>query len=368
MSAVDRAPETALNRICPYFTMFPLRFPHRILLERAEESDRVCDPFCGRGTTNYAARLLGLDSVGIDSSPVAAAVSQAKLVAANSASVTRALESALDTITRPNEVPEGEFWERAFHPSTLRALCRVREALLRDCRSQSRIALRAIVLGALHGPQGKAARSYFSNQSPRTFAPKPDYAVRFWRSHRMQPHQVNVRILVKERAKRFFDLESSTPIGRILLADSRQASTLPGGKRFQWVITSPPYYGMRTYVPDQWLRNWFVGGPSAPDYSNDGHLKHSGADTFAADLRRVWIAVGRRSKPDANLVVRFGGIRDRAADPVEVIKESLKGSGWGLVTIRSAGLAPSGRRQAQHFGPVVDAPRSEFDVWAVREA
>ena len=70
--------DAALNSICPYFTMFPLEFPLGILKRNAKEGSIVLDPFCGRGTTNYAARLLGLSSVGVDSSPVAAAIARAK--------------------------------------------------------------------------------------------------------------------------------------------------------------------------------------------------------------------------------------------------------------------------------------------------
>jgi TatD DNase family protein len=40
---VDRAAETALNRICPYFTMFPLRFPYGILRRHATPGQRVLD-------------------------------------------------------------------------------------------------------------------------------------------------------------------------------------------------------------------------------------------------------------------------------------------------------------------------------------
>jgi hypothetical protein len=48
--------------------MFPLSFPVRIL-QRASVGDWVLDPFCGRGSTLFAARLLGLPSVGLDSNP-----------------------------------------------------------------------------------------------------------------------------------------------------------------------------------------------------------------------------------------------------------------------------------------------------------
>jgi DNA methylase len=54
-----------LNAICPYYTMFPLDFPLQQLATKPD-AVRILDPFCGRGTTLYAARLVGLPSVGID--------------------------------------------------------------------------------------------------------------------------------------------------------------------------------------------------------------------------------------------------------------------------------------------------------------
>ena len=39
------------------------------------------------------------------------------------------------------------------------------------------------------------------------------------------------------------------------------------GRQAKLIVTSPPYYGLRTYVSDQWLRNWFLGGADRVDYS-----------------------------------------------------------------------------------------------------
>ena len=71
-------PRHSLNAVCPYFTMFPLSFP-LWALKHASPRAVVLDPFCGRGTSNYAARYLGLRSYGIDTSPVAVAIAKAKL-------------------------------------------------------------------------------------------------------------------------------------------------------------------------------------------------------------------------------------------------------------------------------------------------
>lgn len=358
--------DLALNAICPYFTMFPLEFPLGILRRRANIRDAVLDPFCGRGTTIYAARLTGLRSLGVDSSPVAAAVSASKLVTTTPATIVRVAKGILSG-PKAKHVPDGEFWRRAYDARVLVALCQLREALMEDCRSNARIALRGILLGALHGPQQKTIPSYFSNQCPRTYAPKPAYAIRYWRRNRLRPQSMEVIGLIERRARRYYAHESQTASGEVRLADSRRSETFesPGSRgRFNWVITSPPYYGMRTYIPDQWLRNWFVGGPDVVDYSVGSQIEHRGTEAFTRDLRSVWTNAFRATGKNARMVIRFGGIRDRNADPVEVIKESLVRSGWTIETLRAAGTALDGKRQADSFLRSSSRPLVEYDVWA----
>jgi len=361
--------QAALNGICPYFTMFPLEFPLNILRRSARDGDVVLDPFCGRGTTNFAARLVGLNSLGIDSSPVAAAITASKLAVVT---VDEILAEAQQVITESvaRHVPESEFWQWAYYPLVLDALCRFREAFLEDCSTPARVALRGIILGALHGPKQKTFPSYFSNQCPRTYAPKPAYATRFWRDRGLNPDPVDVLSIIERRAKRYYGLLSGTT-GSVRLADSRAVDALQPEEpetQFNWVITSPPYYGMRTYIPDQWLRNWFMGGPDAVDYSNHDQVVHSSPEDFAADLRQVWRNAADVSTDDAKMVIRFGGITDRRANPLELIKTSLNESGWGITTIRQAGSATEGKRQADSFLRTKTKPMVEYDVWSVRHS
>jgi SAM-dependent methyltransferase len=358
----------ALNGICPYYTMFPLAFPLETLRRRRRPRDRwVLDPFCGRGTTNFAARVVGLDSVGVDASPVAVAIAKSKIAVATPASVVEELSSILSRGREAAQTPTGSFWERAYDPGTLRDLCVVREALLRTCETRTRVVLRAIILGALHGPLGKKVQSHLSNQCPRTFAPKPRYALKFWRARRMRPPQVDLQAVVRARAERYLTHRPYAVRGAVILGDSRESKTFQTRRRFDWVITSPPYYGMTTYVPDQWLRNWFLGGPSEVDYASNGQVSHTNAEIFTCDLHSVWENVARVCNPGARLVCRFGGIQDRAADPLGIIRDSLIDSGWRVTTIRSAGDARDGRRQAEHFVTDVKPPRAEYDVYAVLE-
>ena len=359
------ATHTSLNGICPYFTMFPLEFPLKILQKRAKRHQSVLDPFCGRGTTNFAARLIGLHSLGVDSSPVAIAITAAKIVHVSTQEI---LAEARDILINAEigEVPSGEFWEWAYHPKVLIELCRFRTALLKDCSTAPRIALRGIILGALHGPRQKTFQSYFSNQNPRTYAPKPAYATRFWKSRKLLPLRVDFLEIIERRAKRYY---SSLPNGggEVRLGDSREFSSLipaSGDTRFSWVITSPPYYGMRTYIPDQWLRNWFIGGADCVDYSSEYQVVHTSPDDFAADLRKVWNNAAAACTPDATLIVRFGGIGDRRVAPLELVKSSFRDSAWRLVTIRNAPSALNGRRQSDAFLRNRRKPVEEHDLWA----
>lgn len=355
----------ALNALCPYFTMFPLSFPLSVLATRARPGDEVLDPFCGRGTTNYAARLLGLGSVGVDTSPVAAAITAAKLVSVRPEAVVAEARRVLET-EPPVGTPEGEFWRHAFHTDVLADLCRLRATLLRDCSTPPRLALRGLVLGALHGPQQRTFQSYFSNQCPRTYAPKPAYAVGYWRQHNLRPQRVGVLDVITHRAERYFAHSLNAP-GRARLADSRSVAALRPRvptRQFRWIITSPPYYGMRTYLADQWLRAWFLGGPDTVDYRHGEQVGHGSPEAFAHDLRTVWKNAASVSEADARLVVRFGGIADRAADPIDILKDSLRDSGWRIQTLRPAGTAHAGKRQADTFLRRSNKPRAEYDLWA----
>jgi len=359
--------DTALNGICPYFTMFPLDFPLNILKRRARASDVVLDPFCGRGTTNFAARLIGLRSVGVDASPVAAAITASKLAKVSCEDILAEARKILaEGETR--HIPVGKFWQWAFHPSVLHALCRFREAFLESCTASTRVALRGIVLGALHGPRQKTFPSYFSNQCPRTYAPKPAYAVRYWKERGLVPEAIDILAVIERRARRYYGTSLGTN-GFVRLADSREADAVQPEEphaQFNWVITSPPYYGMRTYVADQWLRNWFVGGADTVDYANRDQILHSSPEKFAAELRQVWCNASNVCAPSAKMVIRFGGITDRSADPLGIIKESLTCSGWKITTIRQAGTAAHGRRQADTFLRKRSKPVLEYDIWAVK--
>lgn len=359
--------ENALNAICPYFTMFPLEYPLGVLTRLKRNSPVVMDPFCGRGTTLFAARKLGLVARGIDSSPIAVAIAKAKLATVD---VDAVIELARSFIARyhATRVPESDFFRHAFAPKVLKNICAVRQGLLRVKHdTDDNVVLRAAMLGCLHGPKNKSrkGKSYFSNQMPRTFSSKPDYSVQYWREKQMRPPAVDVLDVLKRKLDRLKDdqLPTSGGIQYVREGDSRLAKFLPPPARdFSVVVTSPPYYGMRTYVQDQWLRNWFLGGPDHVDYINEFQLEHTGTDAFAKSLGRVWKNMARTEADDLDMYIRFGIIPSSTVDAKALLRASLEESGerWREVSVRAAATASSGKRQADHMAAQSSAA-TEYD-------
>lgn len=367
-SALAYNKDYAFNAICPYYTMFPLEYPMGIIRKHRKQATAVLDPFCGRGTTIYAARKLGLDAYGLDTSPIAAAIAQAKLARATLDAVMSLADALLEE--EPRDIPDTAFFRAAFAPSTLKALCSLREGLMKTGVTNEAAILRAAALGCLHGPlpKDRGTPSYFSNQMPRTFSSKPDYSVRYWRDRSMAPPEVSVTAVLRKKLARIHDLDSVTPgrLGNVRTTDAREPASYKGVRKAGVTVTSPPYYGMRTYVADQWLRNWFLGGPATLDYIDERQLRHSGHATFISELAKVWTNVHKASAEDAHLYVRFGAIPSCKSDPRALLKASLEeAKGWKLISVRDASTSEAGKRQAGQMGSV-STPAAEFDFHAVR--
>lgn len=324
------------------------------LRKHKKEGAVVMDPFCGRGTTLYAARRCGLEAWGVDSSPVAAAIARAKLASCTYDEVLDLASSFLNSGS-PESVPDTDFFDYAYDPKTLLDICAIREGLMSlEEETDVSVVLRAAMLGCLHGPRSKRIETagYFSNQMPRTYASKPEYSVRFWKKKNLLPPSVNVIDVLRRKLFRIAEFKSGKSEGfflRIKEGDSQDPKTFDDKSlNFSVVVTSPPYYGMRTYVQDQWVRYWFLGGPDRIDYADGRQVSHSGHSNFIKSLTSVWDNMGRTRSKTLDMYIRFGVIPSASTDAREIIQKSFLNSryDWKLVSTRSAKTAAEGKRQA----------------------
>ena len=76
----------------------------------------------------------------------------------------------------------------------------------------------------------------------------------------------------------------------VQLGDSRKADTFNDVPKARFVVTSPPYFGMRTYLPDQWLGSGFL---VAPTTSITDSLRASLSTRAPITLLPRWAVFGR---------------------------------------------------------------------------
>jgi hypothetical protein len=296
------------HAICPYFAMFPEDFVKRHLVW-SEPGQWVFDPFCGRGTTNFESLLNDRRSAGCDTNPVAVCISTAKCNPPPKIDLLRRLEQLADEFLAGPFEDLPEFFNHCFHTKTLEYLLYLKSALKWETDPRDAF-LAALILGCLHGESHRSER-YFSNRMPRTISTKPDYSVRWWQQHQLQAPERDVfRILHSEVDYRYQSPapELTAPIRR---GDARKASALfPELKSaVKLVITSPPYLDTTSFLEDQWLRLWFLGGPLRPRKDPESDDRHTSAERYWRFLEEAWLGLRDLLAPGARLIVRIGGAK-----------------------------------------------------------
>src|SRR5436309_1195915 len=237
-----------LHALCPYFAMFPETFARRHIKRWTRKGDLVLDPYCGRGTTILEALLNQRRAVGLDLNPVAYCVSAAKARPSSLRVVRNRIAELQETYlaTDRRDIEEERlllpsFFRRAFYYETLRQILFLRGSLRWRNRPADRF-IAALALGSLHGDVN-GARSYFSNQMPRTISTKPGYSLRYWAANDMWPTKRDVFAIMLRMAKVRLAKGELPQVGQVALGDIRNARRLFPDVRAEAkaVITSPPY-------------------------------------------------------------------------------------------------------------------------------
>jgi len=347
--------------------MFPESFAEKWIDRLTRRGDYVLDPFCGRGTAPFQALLMGRNAVASDINPVAYCVSRAKTNSPSLASVRRRITilerefelEAENLETERRKLPV--FFRHAYRLRTLRQLLFLRHRL-KWRRSDGDCMIAALVLGSLHGESNRSL-SYLSNQMPRTISTKPDYSIRFWRTHGYKPPQRDVFELLRKKLN--FRYESSPPNGHALMfhEDFRELPRLIKvfHKPIKCAITSPPYMNVTNYEEDQWLRIWFLGGSPKPTYGkiskDDRHLRPEKYWDLISD---IWRVLGLILHKRADVVIRIGG-KNLSTD--QIVNGLVGASVFSRRTIKLANceISEIKKKQTDSFRPGTQGCSLEVD-------
>lgn len=309
--------ECTLHQLSPYIGKIKSSIARDLVKKYSRPGDLVVDPFAGAGTIPLESALQGRRAFGADISPYSRILSLAKLFPPRS--LAEALKKAEAALAEAAALPAPDlrstpFWVRQFfHPDTLR------EALnfAAVARRPGHEFLMANFLGILHH-QRPGFLSYPSShlvpylrdkKYPREDFPEM-YAYRELRPRLLAKVERSYkRFASAGRKLRTFDL---SPVQQLALP-----------KRFDALITSPPYMNALDYGRDNRLRLWFIDPTLADDVDNDVTQRRNAFVEAISSLADK-VETGLRKSGYCVFVVGEETSRRAESHPSEVVVTTFK--------------------------------------------
>jgi hypothetical protein len=189
---------------------------------------------------------------------------------------------------------------------------------------------------------------------PRTISTKPEYSLRYWKEHNLNPPKRDVFSILRQRAE--FRLSGDVPssTGVVIQADARRsAMRLPQfATSVAVVVTSPPYLDVTKYEEDQWLRLWFLGHAPIPTYNVISHDdRHTSPIRYWRFLSEVWTGMVGLVRKGTVLVCRLGAKGISTDELIESFRAGLMAAFPAADKIRPEVISGIRNRQTEYFRP-----------------
>ena len=245
-----------LHSLCSYQGKLKPSLAHWLIRYFVPPGGRLLDPLGGVGTIPLEAAFQGIEAISNDKSPFAAIVASAKL---NPPSIIEAFEALeqISTLMERITLTDDDFIDADFglngkvseyyHEQTLTEILKARKVFSQSVEPRSR-AENFVWSSLLHILHGNRPYALSRKSHPITpYHPKGEFEYR------------DLIEKTKARMARIFstDFPAEFLPGIGLHGDFRSLDPTQIG-RFDAIITSPPFMGMRFDRPN-WLRMWFCG-------------------------------------------------------------------------------------------------------------
>jgi hypothetical protein len=299
--------------------MFPVDFALETIERYSSPGELVVDPFCGRGTTVFAANALGRMGLGVEINAVGWAYAATKLSPAPMNKVLNRFKD-LQMASKHDDLPDlPRFFTLAYAPNIRKFLAAARDNLNWKESHVDRTAMSVLLLYA-HGNR----KNSLSNQMRQTKAMSPAYALRWWSEREMKPPSLDAVDFLESRLARRYKYGSPSFDGHILRGDSARVLPRQSKRSSGWslLLTSPPYIKMANYHYDQWIRLWLLGGAPNPVVNGgDNQSWFANSEKYRAMLRSVFGSLSRTAARNATLYVRTDAREATRRVTLETLKE-----------------------------------------------
>lgn len=345
--------------------MFPVEFADTVVEALTKPGDRLLDPFAGRATSLFSAVVRGRHAAGVEINPVGWVYGRAKLnpapwtaVEARISEVARLARDADDDICK--NLPE--FFKYCYARGVLKFLVTSRRML--NWRSDpADWTTMAFILIYLHGKRNHN----LSNQMRQSKAMAPDYAIKWWKRHRLKAPERDPEAFLLQRVRWRYRRgvpDTSKAKSALILGDSSKVlPTLATNGPFDILFTSPPYYAVANYYYDQWLRLWMLGESPFPRGQRDPHRgKFDNEEIYEALLEDVFQEAAEIMKPSGIAYVRTDAREFTLTTTIESLR--LAFPRWEMMELQR----PFPRKtQTALFGDTKKKP-GEVDVILCRDS
>lgn len=318
--------ECTVHQLSPYIGKIKSSIAGELVSRYSQPGELVVDPFAGAGTIPLEAALQGRRVFAADISPYARVLSQAKLKPPSS--LNAALNAADKALIESSGVVEPDLrtvpqWVRKFfHPRTLKEILRFAQI----ARRPGNEFLLACFLGILHH-QRPGFLSYPSSHLVPYLRNKRYPREQFPDMYSYRELRPRLHAKIRRSFKRFVKPKASgvvirqSPIERLLLP-----------KRFDCLITSPPYMNALDYGRDNRLRLWFID-PALVEGVDNG-LTQS-VDGFEHAITSLGQKIERGLRPQGFCVFVVGDALKRSfsAHPSEILTAIMRDHAPSLVLL-----------------------------------
>lgn len=318
---VDHPIQTVMSRT----GSFPLHVAVELLKRYRPKNKIVLDPFCGKGTTLLAARILGGNAYGADVAPEAIICSQAKVADVTLAELERFIAGIPLTPAPVKDVPKAV--KTYFHDNTLSQILAIRDHLFVAAHeadptiSAKAIFALALLLGILHGH----ASYSLSVPSAHAYSMAPGYVARYARKHKLTAPIQDVKQCLLAKARKVLAEPLPDPVHAEVRRGTASACSVNFPQlvgKVDLILTSPPYFNAQTYAKDNWLRLWLLGH----DYHNikAEYIETGSIKKYSQMMYPVFQDLYRMLRPGGRLICIAGDVRLARHTKGGVVKKTVR--------------------------------------------